>query len=125
MEKTKKGNVLQTFEHEWWIVNLLYHPSHDGRRGVFDRYTTDVTSSATTSVEYLELKSGESLELDGMPIPSIQMTAPLDETTVSISPPDALTRSSSALHGLFYREIGQQQRPNEQLPYVQWCSRRP
>ena len=31
-----------------------------------------------------------------MPIPSFQMTAPLDGTTVSISPPDALTCSSSA-----------------------------
>jgi ubiquitin C-terminal hydrolase len=57
---------------------------------------TDVASSAATSVEYLELKSEESIGPGGMPIPSIQTTAPLDGTTALISPPDALTRSSSA-----------------------------
>ena len=56
----------------------------------------DVTSSAATSIVYLELKSEESLGPGGMPIPSNRTTAPLDGTTASISPPDALTRSSSA-----------------------------
>ena len=45
---------------------------------------TAVTSSAATSVEYLELKSEESLGPGGMLIPSIQTTAPLDGTTASI-----------------------------------------
>ena len=58
--------------------------------------TTDVASSAATSVEYFELKSDESLGPGGMPIPLIQTTAPLDGITASISPPDTLTRSSSA-----------------------------
>ena len=52
--------------------------------------TPNVVSSAATNVEYLELKSEE------MPILSIQTTAPLGGTTASVSPPDALTRSSSA-----------------------------
>ena len=52
--------------------------------------TPNVASSAATNVEYLELKSEE------MPILSIQTTAPLGGTTASVSPPDALTRSSSA-----------------------------
>ena len=45
--------------------------------------TTAVTSSAATSVEYLELKSEESLGPGGMLIP-FQTTAPLDGTTASI-----------------------------------------
>ena len=53
--------------------------------------TTDVTSSAATSVEYLELKSEGSLGPDGL-----QTTAPLDGTTTSISPSNALTHSSLA-----------------------------
>jgi hypothetical protein len=40
--------------------------------------TTDVTSSAATSAEYIELKSEESVGPGGMPIPPIQMTAALD-----------------------------------------------
>jgi hypothetical protein len=52
--------------------------------------TTDITSSA------VKLKREESLGSGGMPTPSIQTTVPLDGTTTSISPLDALTCSSSA-----------------------------
>ena len=56
--------------------------------------TTDVTSLAVASVEYLQLKSEGPLGPGGMPIPSIQTSALLDGTTSSISPADTLTRSS-------------------------------
>ena len=81
-----------------WIINVQYHrflirrvdvvySTDDAMTSTDD--TTDVTSSAATSVAYLELKSERSLGPD-------ETTAPLDGTTTSISPPDALTHSSLA-----------------------------
>ena len=65
-------------------------PIDDAMTSTDDTIDLDVASSAATNVEYLELKSEE------MPILLIQTTAPLGGTTASVSPPDALTRSSSA-----------------------------
>ena len=83
--------------------------------------TTDVTFSAATSVKYLKLNSQEPLGPGGMSIPSIQTSAPLDGTTVSISPG---RRTHPLLTSFFCSSISHQQRPAEQLPHVQWCSRR-
>ena len=99
-----------------WIINVQYHPflirrvdvvysTDDAMTSTDD--TTDVTSSAATSVAYLELKSERSLGPDGMP--SDDCAARWDDDINITS-----RRTHALLIGvlcLFYWDLGHQQRP--------------
>ena len=104
-----------------WLINVLYHPflirrvdvvssTDDATTSTED--TTDVTSAAATSVEYLELKSEGSLGPDGMPSDDC---AALWDDDINITS----RRTHAPLIGvlcLFYRDIGHQQRPLDNYP---------